>query len=122
MQRLREIEIGYAEHVRRLSDAYRALEDECGPDAELFERTWRARAETWRFDVLNELIRDHNAYFPIESNLPMDPRTQDYVRVRGASYRRRQLGPAWVLEHFPATAPARSAGRARPPRLPPREP
>jgi hypothetical protein len=32
----------------------------------------------------------------------MDPRTRDYVRIAGRSYRRPVLGPDWVLEHFPA--------------------
>jgi hypothetical protein len=32
----------------------------------------------------------------------MDPRTRDYVKVNGRSYRRPELGPAWVLEQFPA--------------------
>jgi hypothetical protein len=31
----------------------------------------------------------------------MDPRTRDYVRIRGRSYRREELGPDWVLLHFP---------------------
>ena len=32
----------------------------------------------------------------------MDLRTRDYVLINGRSYRRPELGPAWVLEHFPA--------------------
>jgi hypothetical protein len=32
----------------------------------------------------------------------MDVRTRDYVRVGGRSYRRAPLGPAWVLDEFPA--------------------
>ena len=50
----------------------------------------------------------------------MDPRTRDYVPIRGASYRRVELGPEWVLEHFPATG----RGPATPavPRRSPREP
>jgi hypothetical protein len=32
----------------------------------------------------------------------MDPRTRDYVLIHGKSYRRPELGPAWVLEQFPS--------------------
>ena len=45
-------------------------------------------AHRWRFDDLNDLIREHNEWYPIESGLPLDPRTRDYVRMRGRSYRR----------------------------------
>ena len=31
----------------------------------------------------------------------MDPRTKDYVKIRGKSYRREPLGPAWILAEFP---------------------
>ena len=35
----------------------------------------------------------------------MDPRTGDYVLIRGRSYRRPVLGPEWVLEQFPPRLP-----------------
>ena len=38
----------------------------------------------------------------MEARLPLDPRTRDYVSIRGRSYRREELGPDWVLEQFPA--------------------
>jgi hypothetical protein len=101
MERLREIERETDEQTRRLDRAYAALSDECAGDPALFARLWRQRAEGWRFRKLNELIREHNEWYPIESGLPMDPRTRDYVRVRGRSYRREELGPEWVLRHFP---------------------
>ena len=55
-----------------------------------------------RFDELNELITQHNEWYPVERDLPMNPRTGDYVLVSGRTYRRPVLGPEWVLEHFPA--------------------
>ena len=48
------------------------------------------------------LVEQHNDWYPIERQLPMDPRTGDYVRFAGRSYRRPILGPDWILEHFPA--------------------
>ena len=101
MERINEIDGGIADEKQRLARAYRALQEECGEDARLFARRWRSVARTWAFDDLNELIEQHNDWYPIERQLPMDPRTRDYVRFAGRSYRRPVLGPEWVLEHFP---------------------
>src|SRR3954467_12886113 len=102
MERLREIEASMRTERRRIERSYRALRDEVGGDADEIDRRWRARARRWGFDGLNELIREHNEWYPIEANLPMDPRTRDYVLLRGRSYRRQELGPRWVFERFPA--------------------
>ena len=50
---------------------------------------------------LSAWIDKHNRYFPIETRLPMDPRTGDYVRRAGRSYRRDEVGPEWILDRFP---------------------
>jgi hypothetical protein len=101
MERLSEIDHSIASQRNRIARAYRHLQDECGDDPAEFARRWRERAATWRFDELNELIEQHNEWYPIERELPMDPRTRDYVKLGGRSYRRPILGPAWVLEQFP---------------------
>jgi hypothetical protein len=111
MERLSEIDEGIAAERQRLARAYRALQEECGRDAAAFERRWRAIARTWPFEGLNELIAQHNEWYPVERQLPMDPRTRDYVRVGGRSYRRPVLGPEWVLEHFPARPERRRKAR-----------
>jgi len=102
MQRLREIEQERGRQTAWLERAYRSLRERCGDDAEGFARAWRERAQTWNFERLNKLVREHNEWYPIERQLPMDPRTRDYVKVRGRSYTREELGPDWVLEQFPA--------------------
>ena len=99
MERLLEIDRGIARERRRLARAYEALRAETAPDA--FPQRWRELADTWRFHEVNLLIQQHNDWYPIERDLPMDLRTRDYVRVGGRSYRRAPLGPAWVLEQFP---------------------
>ena len=101
MERLDEIDQGVAAEKQCLARAYRALQEECGEDPRAFARRWRALARSWTFDHLNVLIDQHNDWYPIERQLPMDPRTGDYVRFAGRSYRRPVLDPAWVLEHFP---------------------
>jgi hypothetical protein len=101
MERVSEIDRRVAEEHRRLATAYDALQHECGRDRERFARHWRRIAEAWSFEDLNELIRTHNEWYPVERDLPMDMRTRDYVLVNGRSYRRRELGPDWILEQFP---------------------
>ena len=101
MERVMEVDTRIARERQRLETSYRALEDECGGDREQFARRWRAFARARRYGDLNELIRQHNDWYPIERDLPMNPRTGDYVRVNGRSYRRPELGPEWVLQQFP---------------------
>ncbi len=105
MERLVDIDGGITLERQRLARAHRALQEECGDDAALFARRWTALARAWSFDELNELIRQHNEWYPVERDLPMDPRTRDYVLIGGRSYRRIELGPKWVLEQFPAEPP-----------------
>jgi len=104
MQRLMDIEAAVREHRRRLGFLYEDLRASCAHDSEEFEQRWRAVAHRWRFDEVNELIAQHNEYYPIERNLPIDIRSGDYVTVSGRSFRREPLGPAWVLENFPPGA------------------
>ena len=106
MQRLRAIHDETQEHEARLREAYRTLAAEC--DGAAFARRWRELASRWRFDAVNELIDRHNRWFPIESRLPMDPRTGDFALVGGEPYWKRPLDAAWILERFPAE-PARAA-------------
>ena len=100
MERLAEIDRLTRRARRDLEAAYRALREEV--PAERFAERWRAVADAWSFEDVNELIAQHNEWFPIERQLPIDLRTRDYVLIHGRSYRRRELGPDWVLEKFPA--------------------
>jgi hypothetical protein len=93
MQRLRQIDDAIEEHAERLAQAYAELGDD--PDG------WRRLAERWDFTDVNDLIERHNRYYPIEARLAMDPRTRDYVKIGGRSYRREPLDAAWILSRFP---------------------
>jgi hypothetical protein len=93
MQRAAEIDRAVRRHERDLRRAYEA------PGA---REHWRAIAEAWDFEAVNELIRQHNEWYPVERDLPMNPRTKDYVLINGHSYRREELGPDWILARFPA--------------------
>jgi hypothetical protein len=93
MHRLRQIDDAIEEHAERLAQAYAELGDD--PDG------WRRLAERWDFSEVNDLIERHNRYYPIEARLAMDPRTRDYVKIGGRSYRREPLDAAWILSRFP---------------------
>jgi hypothetical protein len=103
MERLAQIDHGMAREARRLDEEYQRLRERYAGDPEGFARRWRTVAERWPFDEeLNDLIRTHNEWFPVERRLPIDPRTRDYVPINGRSYRRPLLGTDWVLQRFPA--------------------
>jgi hypothetical protein len=102
MERIAEIDNSIAHQKRRLARAHRAIREECGNDRALFRERWTAFAHRCHFEELNELIGQHNDWYPIERDLPMDLRTRDYVLINGRSYRREPLSPEWVLRHFPA--------------------
>jgi hypothetical protein len=107
MVRLREIEQLTAEHEQALLSERERLALAL-PPAE-FAAAWRALAEQWSFDEVNDLIERHNRWYPAESRLPMDPRRGDFVLVNGRDYRLPPLDSGWILSHFPA---ARRAGVA----------
>ena len=71
----------------------------------MFAERWTAFAQRCRFDELNELITQHNEWYPIERDLPMDLRTRDYVLINGRSYRREPLSAEWVLGSSPPRGP-----------------
>jgi hypothetical protein len=114
MERVSQIDAEVAREKRRIEGAYRELQERCGGEPALFARSWRARARAFRFDELNELIAQHNEWFPIERDLPLDPRTRDYVPIQGRSYRRPVLGAGWVLQHFPPILPPAPPGAQLP--------
>ena len=112
MVRLREIEAETSRHEGELEAAWRRLGEECRDDAELFARRWRRTAARWNFYGVNELIERHNRWYPVESRLPMDVRSGDFVLVNGRPYTRASLDGAWVLERFPPELAAAGAEEA----------
>ena len=101
MQRLRRIDDEIEDHERALAQTWQELAGEHPGDPAGFRRRWIRVAAEWSFDELNELISRHNAYYPAEARLPMDPRSGDFVPVLGRSYRRERLDRRWILERFP---------------------
>ncbi len=95
MQRLRRIDEETDAVRARLAEAYEQYRDN--------PAEWRRIAARFDFGEINDLIERHNRWFPVESRLPMDPRSRDFVPVGGRPYRRDRLDAAWILEQFPAT-------------------
>lgn len=104
MRRLRAIEDELERHEQRLDAAWHELADAVADPAE-FARRWRETAETWSFSEINHLVERHNANYPAEARLPMDPRTRDFVKVNGRAYRREPLDAEWILARWPLTPP-----------------
>jgi hypothetical protein len=96
MSRLRAIDVLVAEHEQRLLQELETL----GHDPHAL----RDLAERWDFGEVNELIDQHNRWYPIEARLPMDPATGDYALVNGRSYRREPLDARWVLARLRSRA------------------
>jgi hypothetical protein len=102
MRRLRDIELALAAHEADLAESWHALASEHRGDGTAFALAWRAEAARMGFDGVNALIDRHNRWYPVESRLPMDPRTGEHALVNGRDYRLRPLDAEWVLERFPA--------------------
>ena len=91
MTRLREIAALTERHERDLAEAYGTI---AGSE-------WVDYAGRVDFTEVNDLIARHNRWYPVESRLPMDPRTGDFALVNGRHYAKRPLDARWVLERFP---------------------
>jgi hypothetical protein len=102
MERIGEIDACIARVRRELAAEHRELRLRWADDPGMFARLWREHAHALDFRDLNALIRQHNEWYPVERDLPVDPRTGEYLPIHGRSYLRPLLGPGWVLEQFPA--------------------
>jgi phosphoserine phosphatase len=100
MERLSQIDRGIKRERAALELAYRAMRRDL--DREAFAQRWRAFAAERDFTALNTLISQHNEWYPIERDLPMDPRTGEYRKILGRSHHRPLLDADWVLAQFPA--------------------
>jgi hypothetical protein len=100
MERLSQIERGTKRERAGLERTYERMRAELPPHE--FAAAWLDHAASRDFDAVNTLIRQHNEWYPIERDLPMDPRTGEYRKILGRTHFRRELDADWVLEEFPA--------------------
>lgn len=91
-QRIRALSIGvpaWAARKRKIEDDEDRLVDELvslhdalaarGCSETEIEVALAEKASAFDLERLNALVRDHNRYYPIEANLPMDIRTGGYL-------------------------------------------
>lgn len=95
MQRAAQIERLTQLHADTLRLVRAELEDEHRAGGPALEDAWADALEHWDFDEVNALIEQHNEWYPMERDLPMDPRTGDYVLIQGRTYLREPLDAAW---------------------------
>jgi len=101
MERLQELDGLVQETEGRLNERWRELAAELAGRPERFAERWRRIAARWDFGAVNELVDQHNRYYPVERKLRFDMRRRDYVDMWGISWRRQPLDAAWVLAAFP---------------------
>jgi hypothetical protein len=102
MERYMQVDNGIRREHRALAKRYEDVKRACAGDPKRFAARWTQIAHAHRCDELNELIRRHNAWYPIERDLPMNPRTGEYILPHGRDFRRPELDAEWILENFPA--------------------
>jgi hypothetical protein len=102
VERARQIEDATRRHRQRLERAYEWVRKQHPADPEAFAERWLDIATSWRFDEVNELIDEHNKWYPAERRLPLNPRTGDYVTIGNREWRRTPLDSDWILAQFPA--------------------
>jgi len=106
MERVREIDQALKRERRLLEAERRRLRARFRRDVDGFARAWRAfaaeRGRSREYRELNELIRAHNEWYPVERDLPVNPRTGEWVTVGGRSFLRPLVGAEWILRELPA--------------------
>ena len=102
IERANQIEEQTRRHRQRLERAYEWTREQHGEDRAEFAENWMRIARGWRFDDVNDLIDEHNRWYPAERRLPLNPRSGDYLTIGGRDWRRLRLDTDWILSQFPA--------------------
>ncbi len=82
-------------------------------DPEKFERIWKAVVETLDLKKLDELIKEHNTYYPIEANLREDPDTGQLMIGATPWKPKKKVTPKSLIEKFPPALDKALAAKAR---------
>jgi uncharacterized protein (DUF952 family) len=92
--RAREIEKHGAMHLWLLAEAREELRGRLTGWA--LEQAWTTLLEDWDFSATNALVDQHNEWYPVERDLPMDPRTGRYIGAFGIGFERHHVDAAWA--------------------------
>lgn len=102
IERLIRIERETERIVRRLRALHDELADGFTGSEQSFDRAWRARVERVSFLEVNELVDEHNEWFPVEARLRWDIAAADYRAPFGLPWRKQHLDVDWALDRVPA--------------------
>ena len=83
---------------RQRHDRYGSSSETLGPGE------WHEYVHRVDFGEANDLIDRHNRWYPVETRLPLEPRTGDYALVNGERYTKHRLDARWVFDRFPSPA------------------
>lgn len=70
-------------------------------DGKRFERVWKAVIETLELDRLNDLIKEHNTFYPIEANLKEHPDTGKLMIGNTPWKPKKKFTPEYLLDMYP---------------------
>jgi hypothetical protein len=73
--------------------------------------SWPLRAQAWDLSAIRREIESFNKYFPMERNLPMDPRIRDYVEGGERFVPLPLPDTAWILAEYPPEAAGAPSAR-----------
>jgi hypothetical protein len=102
IERLIRIERETERIARRLRGMWFEEAERAGGDEAAFARAWRARVSRVSFLEVNDLVDEHNEWFPVEARLRWDLALEDYRAPFGLPWRKQHIGVEWALERFPA--------------------
>ncbi len=105
--RKKSIEDQEASHVRTLVVLYDTLTGR-GRERAAVVQALHEKAAAFNLEKLNRLVDAHNQYYPIEANLPCDPRTGEYL-IYGRPWSPER---PWTVTRLVETALAKIAARS----------
>ena len=85
-----------------LARQYRQVAESCRQHPAKFKKIWTAIVETIDLSDLNQLVNEHNTFYPIEANLQADPETGQIMMGATPWKPKKKLSAEGLLARFPA--------------------
>jgi len=99
--RARYVEDLEEELYEELDKKWKMVAETYRHDPEKFNTLWRVVIETLDVEHINQLIKEHNQYYPIEANLREDPDTGRLMMGNTPWKPKKKITPERLLEKFP---------------------
>lgn len=101
IERLKRIEGELERQHRRLRTAWTELAMELADDPVAFAERWSERLDRWSFLEHDELVDEHNEWFPIEARLVWNRELDDYRAPFGLPWRKSHVDRAAIASTYP---------------------